>query len=275
MAEDLLKVLRELRGAGQFDEARQLIASLQQGRAPDAQLAALAWQHQPFWWQDLQARGVTLRRRGPDDVALVRRCWADAEFMARFNRMAVKLPADDGALRALLQREQIALPQESRSLHWTIHAAGTALGFVSLVDISLQHRRAEFLMGVLPSAADALVSTSRVAVTAAHRVLAFAAEQAGLERLNAHFYPDNTAALKAALHLGFEHEGILRRHVRLPDGSRCDLVVTGLLLDAAYFERHARLRRRLLVDGVSRSDPASTAGLALPQRNKAAPSGSV
>jgi Ca2+-binding RTX toxin-like protein len=113
-----------------------------------------AWQHEPFWWQPLRGKTLTLRRRGPQDATLVRRAWADAEFMRQFNRMAAELPKQDNALQALLLREHWALPEESRGLHWTIESNGQGCGFVSVVDISLQHGRGEFLIGVLPHQAD-------------------------------------------------------------------------------------------------------------------------
>ena len=210
----------------------------------DARTGLLFWQHAPFWWQPLEGRRVRLVRRGPDDAALVRRCWADADFMARFNRQAAALPADDAALKALLAGERAALVEDHRALHWTVRASGDAvgegIGFVSLVDIGLRHRRAEFLIGLVPG------SSSWAAAEAAHLVLQFAAGPMQLERLVAHFYPENTGAIGAALKLGFEHEGVLRGHIRdAATGRRHDLVVTGLLLDEAFAARSQRLRRRL------------------------------
>lgn len=239
---ELLAQLREWRRAGHLLRAQQLLAQLTRAHPADTALATLAWQHQGFWWQALVSKQIQLARRSPDDLPLVRRCWADAAFMDRFNRMAAPLPVADPDLRALLLRERWALPQESRALHWTIRDSNQACGFVSLVDISLPHRRAEFLIGTVPG------TPGRVAVTAAHLVLAFAANQAKLERLVANFYPENTSALRAALHLGFTQEGVLRRHVLLPDGQRSDLVIAGLLLGPAYFGRTGRLRQRLGLD---------------------------
>lgn len=237
---ELLATLRDLRRAGQLAQAQALLGQLKKSHPTDDALNLLAWQHADFWWQPLQGLRTTLSRRGPADLPLVRRCWTDAAFMGRFNRMALELPASDEALGALLGREHWALPQESRALHWTVHRDGRAQGFVSLVDISLPHRRAEFLMGVVSTA------RSRIAAEAAHLVLGFAAAQARLQRLFAHFYPENPAALAAALHLGFRQEGVLHQHMLLPSGQRSDLIVAGLLLDQSFFDQHSRLRRRLL-----------------------------
>ena len=251
MTPDLPSQLRELRRSGQIEHARallarQLTASADPASANHQRLALLAWQHAPFWWQPLRGRSAGLRRRGPDDVALLRRAWADTDFMWRFNRMAAQLPTQDEALRALLNREHWALPEESRGLHWTIESAGRGCGFVSVVDISLQHRRGEFLIGVLPDEAPG--ASPWLALEAAHLVFEFLRSHVQLERLTAHFYPDNPDALTMAQRLGFEREGVLKGYLRLPQTSqRADLIVAGLLLDRAYFEQHARLRRRLLM----------------------------
>ena len=83
MPAELITTLRELRRSGRINEARELLARAQRDQ-PDPKLAFLAWQHAQFWWLPLQGKRVTLRRRGPEDAALVRRCWGDADFMGRF-----------------------------------------------------------------------------------------------------------------------------------------------------------------------------------------------
>jgi RimJ/RimL family protein N-acetyltransferase len=229
-----------LRSGGQIEAARELLARHLR-EAPSEQLGFLAWQYAPVWWQPLEGPRARLLRRGPDDAAFVRRCWADVEFMARFNRLAAPLPASDEALRTTLAREQSALVGESRALHWTIHDRAGPAGIASLVHIALNHRRAEFLIGVLPRASRWL------APEAAHLVLDFAAGPLKLERLTAHFYPENTEAQRVAAKFGFEREGLLRGYLRLPGTQqRSDLVIAGLLLDDAFFARSARMRQRLL-----------------------------
>ncbi|WP_284614446.1 GNAT family N-acetyltransferase [Aquabacterium humicola] len=233
--------LATLRARGRLDEARAVLGGALREQPQDEALRRLAWQHAPVWWQPLAGPRARLERRGPDDAAFVRRCWADGDFMARFNRLAAPLPAGDDALRALLAGEQRALIADSRAIHWTIHDAAGPAGFVSLVDISFSHRRAEFLIGVLPQASRWL------APEAAHLAIGFAAGPLKLERLSAHFYPQNVEAQRIAQKFGFEREGLLRGYLRLPgSGERCDLVIAGLLLDDAYFARSARQRERLL-----------------------------
>lgn len=245
MSEDLLGHLRHLRRNGQLAQAQALLDRSLAAQPHDARLAHLAWLHRPFWWAPLQGRQVQLRRRGPDDAALLRRCWSDAGFMQRFNQQARPLPESDVELRALLQREHWALPDESQALHWTVCAGGEPVGLVSAVEWSWPHRRAEFLMGLVPGAQ----LGPWAAAQAAQLVFDFLARQAGLQRLSATFYAHNSAALQLALRMGFEHEGVLRGHLRSADGRRHDLVLTGLLLDETFFRRQGRLRRRLLGQG--------------------------
>ncbi len=238
MAEDLSAVLRTLRREGKLDQARLLVQQALAKR-PDEWLQQLAWQHEPLWWQPLHAPLCTLVRRNGKHAALLRKLWEDHAFMQRFHRLAAALPADDAALQALLAREQWALPEETRAMHWVIEAHGIPTGLVSVVDWSVVHRRAEFLIGVLPE------TSPGVAADATHAVITFLAKSARLEKLTANFYADNPQALRLAEKLGFEREGVLREHLRAQDGSRSDLVLTGLLLKPDYLARNARWQRRL------------------------------
>jgi RimJ/RimL family protein N-acetyltransferase len=239
-SEHLPAHLQQLRLEGRFAVARDLLQQAA-ARHGDAYLAWQAWLHEPFWWQPIQGPRVRLRRRGPADAALLRACWADAGFMRRFNRQAAALPADDAALARLLAREHSDTAESHRALHWTIEHRDQAVGFVSLVDIAFGHRRAELMVGVRPGV------PSRATVEATLLLLDAAAGPLRLERLVAHFYPDNAVALSSARKLGFVQEGVLRGHVRdAATGIRTDLIATGLLLEEPSASRAGRLRRRLL-----------------------------
>jgi hypothetical protein len=109
----LSEQLHVLRLRGQLAEARELIRG-QPAYAASAALKRLALEHEDFWWMPIEGRRVVLRRRGPDDAAFVRTCWADGEFMRKFNRLARPLPADDGELRAILARERAGLLQRGQ-----------------------------------------------------------------------------------------------------------------------------------------------------------------
>ncbi len=239
-ATPLLERLRRWRHAGDMATARACLAQLVHERPADAVLRRLAWEHEAFWWEPVRGLRTRLQRRGPDDAELARTCWADVDFMRRFNRMAVQLPTDDAELRAVLQREQAAIISESQALHWTVERGGRTLGFVSVVNITMKHRRAEFLIGLHGD------RNPWAGPEASHLALGFLAKHVGIERLTAHFYTDNAGAFTAAMKLGFEVEGTLKAYLRGADGRRFDLVVAGLILDPAFFERTEKLRRRLL-----------------------------
>ena len=239
MAEELSALLRTLRRRGKLNEASLLVQQTLVNRPGDEWLKQLAWQHAPFWWQPLHSPRCTLVRRNGMHTALLRRLWADQFFMERFHRLAATLPTDDAALQALLEREHWALPEETRALHWVIEVHGVPTGLVSVVDWSLMHRRAEFLIGVLPD------SSPGVAADATYAVIAFLASKARLEKLTASFYTNNPQALALAEKLGFEREGVLREHIRALDGTRSDLVLTGLLLQPDFLMQHKRWERRL------------------------------
>lgn len=238
MSQGLVPHLRALREQGQLTQAQALIRAAAVACPQDPALTEWAWLHEPFWWEPLQGRRVTLRRRGPADAAFVRECWAAPDFLARFHRYAAPLPADDTALATYLQREQAALPAESQALHWTVHDAKGPMGLVSVVEWSMAQGRAEFLIGFpSPPPNGAALEAALLAVDFLHR-------KARVEKLSASVYAENTAAWDLALRFGFEAEGRLRGHFRLADGQRADLLLAGLLLDAHGRARLQRWRRR-------------------------------
>lgn len=231
--------LGQLRLLGDLAQARELIRA-EPGFGQSAVLQRLLHEHEDFWWQPLQGRLATLRRREPADAAFVRACWADAAFMSQFNRVARPLPKDDTALARLLQREQCAIVGESRSLHWTIHSPRGPVGFVSATDFASGHRRCEFMLGLLHE------QSSVVAVEAAALAIGFLRDQAGIERLVAYIYPDNSHAIRTAEKFGFAIEGRLRGQMRAPDGSRHDLLVAGMLLSEQEATRAGKMLRRFV-----------------------------
>lgn len=230
--------LHGLRLARQYGAARELIRSQPQYGA-SAALQALLHEHDDFWWRPIVGRRARLKRRDADDAVFVRSCWADAGFMRRFNRGARPLPPTDPALRQLLDRECALLPSEAHALHWTVCTADGPVGFVSATEIAGTHRRCEFLIGFPqrpPGAA---------AFEAAQLAIGFLCQRLQIERLTAHFYPDNGHAMRVARKFGFREEGVLKGFLRDADGSRSDLVVAGLLLAAEHHGREMwRVRQR-------------------------------
>ncbi|MBG9387070.1 GNAT family N-acetyltransferase [Caenimonas aquaedulcis] len=230
--------LRLLRMTGEFAKARDLIRA-QPGFGSSGSLQRLLHEHEDFWWAPIVGKRVTLRRRGAQDVSFVRRCWSDADFMRRFNRLARPLPESDEALAGILARERAGLWSESKALHWTLEAKGEAIGFISATDYAPGHRRCEFLIGLLGRAA------SPVPVEATHLACDFLRDRAGVERLTAYFYAENQYASKVAAKFGFEPEGVLKGYIRDPDGGRSDLMVSGLLLAGVGTDAAQKRRKRL------------------------------
>ena len=233
-AANLQDQLRVLRLKGRLEDARRLIRS-QPGFATTAALQRLLYEHEDFWWAPIEGRRVTLRRRNADDAAFVRACWADADFMRKFNRLARPLPSDDAELRGILAREHAGVLSDAKALHWTLHAKPGPVGFISVTDYAAGHRRAEYLIGMLGQPASA------VPVEASHLACDFLYTRAGIERLTAYFYAENEYAAKVAEKFGFRREGVLRGYIKDADGGRSDLVVSGLLL--AELTSHRRASR--------------------------------
>ncbi|MES3001802.1 MAG: GNAT family N-acetyltransferase [Pseudomonadota bacterium] len=219
-------------------QARALIRA-QPGFDNSGALQRFLHEHEDFWWAPIVGKRVTLRRRGADDLSFVRRCWSDAEFMRKFNRVARQLPQDDDVLKEVLAREHVGLWSEAKALHWTLHAKDGPIGFISATDYTPGHRRCEFLIGLLGQGA------SPVPVEATHLACDFLRERAGVERLTAYFYKENAYASKVARKFGFEPEGVLRGYIRDADGGRSDLMVSGLLLGDLEMAAVKNRRRRL------------------------------
>lgn len=107
-------------------------------------------------------------------------------------------------------------------------------------DFASGHRRCEFMLGLLPE------KSSVVAVEVAALAIGFLRDQAGIERLVAYIYPDNSHAIRSAQKFGFEIEGRLRGHMSSPDGSRHDLLVLGMLISEQETTRAGKMLRRFV-----------------------------
>lgn len=236
--QDLKSQLQRLRIEGAFAQARELIRSQPEfGRSRSLQ--HLLYEYEDFWWAPIQGRRVTLRRRGPDDLDFVRACWADADFMRKFNRLARPLPADDEVLRGILARERAGTLSVTRAMHWTIYQLEKPIGFVSATDLSAQHGRCEFLVGILRH------PPSRAPIEAAGLAITFLNRHANVERFTAYCYPENSHAVQVATKFGFVPEGILKGYIRGADGARSDLSVCGLLLTPRTPGKTERLISRM------------------------------
>jgi RimJ/RimL family protein N-acetyltransferase len=191
----------------------------------------------------LAGRRCRLVRRHPLHAAFVRQLWADPGFLAMFNPAAGALPESDAELRGILASEFATLIDNGRSLHWAIETLdGRAFGVASLTGISLAHRRAEFLVGVLrPPYTGAATEATLLA-------LDFAFGPLQLQKITALIPADNAASLAGSAHIGFVREGLLARHILHPNTREpIDLVAMAAFAgDEQAAAQQARVRRRLL-----------------------------
>lgn len=243
LAAEVLKAARTHWEAGRPDEARAVLAGARVGAAAQEHSIKLAqWAYGEAFLAPVLGRRVTLVRRSPTHLEFVRSAWTDRGFMERFHRFPRALPADDDALADILHKEARATLLDGRHLHWTIVGAQDEqpVGMASLAEIALQHRRAEFIVGVRGAATGAALEASLLA-------LEFGFRTAGLQKIHATIYGGNDYALTSATHLGFREEGRLRRHVKDPhSGQFVDLSLLGLLAEEFYSMANQRLARRLL-----------------------------
>ena len=234
----IIESARKLRSLGDFDASYDLVRE-NLGQYPEYQ--ALVWQHQGVFWSNIHAGNVTLTRRNSRDASFLENLWSDTDFRQRFHRQAPDLPPRQ-QLEQLLDKESLSLLGESTALHWVIrNTLGLPQGILSLTEISLQHRRAEVLLGLV-SGAPAGVGASAMLMLfqVFFRVMKF-------NKLASLVYADNLHAFKSTVHLGFQFEGTLKRHMRDPrSGEYVDIHQLGLLEPDAFNETNQKLMRRLL-----------------------------
>ena len=230
---------RDLRTQRKFQEAYQFVAD----RTHELHgLKGVSWEHQPIFWSDIEAGMCKLTRRNGSDAGFIEELWRQQDFLYSFHRHASKLPKTRRELEKILEREFISTMGASKSLHWIVRdKSAQPWGILSLTDISLMHKRAEVLIGVLPDAPTGL------SVSAMLILFQFYFKAMKFNKLYSLVYDDNMHSLKGTLHLGFKEEGRLRKHVLDPKtGKYVDLVQTGLLQEDAFNPTTKRLIQRLL-----------------------------
>lgn len=235
-------LLDNLRMEGKFQEAFERIKALYKDQR-SARINDLLFVNSPIFWSELRAGKYRLTRRSEADAEFIRTVWSNTDFMYAFHRHASPLPQDNQKLTQLLRKEYLASFLENQSIHWIIQMLdGEKFGLLSLVNVSLAHKRAEVLLGVLPGAPKGISVASMLMLFEFYfRVMKF-------NKLYSQVFVDNPHSLKSTLHLGFSREGVLRRHVLDPRSKQfVDIVQTGLLADEAFSEKNKRLMERLLV----------------------------
>jgi RimJ/RimL family protein N-acetyltransferase len=229
----------DLRRQHKFREAYQLVheATIDiRGRE------SLLWQHLPILWSDIQAGVCILSRRNGSDAAFIESLWRNQDFMYSFHRHASSLPTKRSDLVRILERDFVSTIDASRALHWVVrYKDSTPWGVLSLVEISLIHKRAEVMIGLLPGAPIGLSTAAMLMLFQFYfKVMKF-------NKLMSLVYDDNPHSLKSTLHLGFKVEGRLRQHVIDPRlGVYVDLIQTGAVASDIFNRTTERLMERLL-----------------------------
>lgn len=237
--ESVLETLHALRADGKFEEAFEFS---KEHLAGQAQYQSIIFQHKPIFWSNIKAGVCELTRRNAQDCEFVRQLWRDSDFIYRFHRHAPELPATDARLREILNAEYIATLAESKAIHWVVRCKHKKpWGLLSLTEISMAHQRAEVLLGVLPGAPMGL-STAAMLI-----LFQFFFKAIHFNKLISYVYDDNAHSLKGTVHLGFQIEGVLKRHAMDPKtGSFVNLRQLGLLQENAFSPGNAVLMKRLL-----------------------------
>ena len=159
-----------------------------------------------------------LTRRTGTDAAFIRTLWNDRDFVQRFHRQAAEIPQRQEDLERILNSEYAALISDLNSIHWVVRdGRREPWGVLSLVNVSLAHRRAEVLLGVKDD-----------------------------KKLCSLTFDDNLHSRRSTLHLGFKEEGRFREHFYDAAANRfIDMVQAGLLAEDAFSASNERLMRRL------------------------------
>jgi [ribosomal protein S5]-alanine N-acetyltransferase len=169
----------------------------------------------------LRTPRLTLRPVAVSDAEALFAGRGDAEVMRYWDWPA---QASAAAVREVLETH-IPEPGDPTMLWWAVALApdGPAIGECDLSEIDRHNRRAE--VGFLFARAH---WGRGYAFEAMERVVAYAFDELGLERLWARFHAGNEASQRLLERLGFSHEGLLRGHV-VRDGERRDCAVYGRL----------------------------------------------
>ena len=241
----IIELARQARLEGNFEYGLNIMKG-ELSKFPEYD--ALVWQHQPLFWSNIYAGSYSLTRRDSADADFVESLWGDSNFRRRFHRQAVDLPPRV-QLEALLRGEFLSLIGESKALHWIIrNKVGQAQGLLSLTEISMQHRRAEVLLGLSPKAP---VGTAAAAI---FMLFQFFFRAMKFYKLVSMIYTDNDLALRTTVHLGFRIEGMLRGHMLDPaSGHYVDMYQLGLLENEAFGLTNQRLMGRLLTKRLDRN----------------------
>lgn len=211
-----------------------------------APVQQLSWGINPALWAPVQGRSVTLRRLGLRDASQVHEVLNAPEFLRSYARsLPTTLPEIEDWLRAA---QTPRWPVRRVEFVVVCNNSQRVIGLAALADLSVEDRRAEWLVGISPNARRGALGSA--GIEAACLLLSFAFERIGLNKLVSYVYDDNPRALENTLHLGFSREGTLKEHV-WDKGLNRFLSINVQALMRAEYESSAllhKLRARYLVD---------------------------
>lgn len=143
---------------------------------------------------------------------------SDAEFLVEafrdpaIRRWYARTMTDHHEAERWIRRWQDRWKQENGA-GWVIEEGGVAVGQANIRGLSLADGEGRFSCWVVPTARRRGLRT-----LGCRRLVTWAFEEVGLNRLESTHSTANQAACKAALKAGFLHEGTLRRKALYPDG---------------------------------------------------------
>lgn len=192
----------------------------------------------PFWRYPLKGCSLSLERLSEVHANFLAHCRRDGNFRRQYHMFQ---SAEWPAIQADIERA-MRPPLETQQIQWVIVREGLPIGLAALVDLDLQHLRAEPLIG-FPGQ-----PPGRHAVEASLLIQEFAFCTIGLNRLYSYVYGENPNAQDYIRHLGFSLEGVMREHVQDPETKdRQDLYLSSLLRGEFMTNaRNQRLAQRLL-----------------------------
>ncbi len=163
---------------------------------------------------------------------------------------------DPESLALKLREEELIHPCRKKSMSWVIARisdphAKRSIGIANLVDIQMDHRKAEFLIGI-PDPAD---RNGSIGAEATLLVMDFAFNKIRLNKLVTFVYSYNSASQKNALKIGFNQESFFRQHLWLPETREfIDVYGNGMTQnDFRMNKRAAKLSQRLLGRDITRA----------------------
>lgn len=235
-----------LKETGKLDSARAAFEQALRIKPGNRQADENLWQIAPFWRAAVEGRRLVLRLYSEKDAAFLGECLGNKAFMANYLRFLSRTKSLR-LIAAHLRNAEKHLPWQTGAVNWVIHRRDVPerpVGLANLVDLSILHRRAEFLVGI-PEQEE---RHAGVPLEASLLAMDFAFNRARLHKLTSIVYQDNVRAQESTLALGFKQEGYRPDHLYDHDRQRYLGVYENGITVAEFRSntRLAKLSRRLL-----------------------------